>query len=251
MNDRKEHILIVDDDTEIRHLLSRFLEVRGFRTSKAGNGASMFKILSESKIDLIVLDLMLPGDDGLTLIKKIRAEGNDVPIIMLTAVGEDTDRIIGLEVGADDYMPKPFNPRELLARIKSVLKRFNYVPKAISAEEEDLCFLSFRLDVASRKLFDENGDNVQLSSGEYDLLTVFVERAGRVLSRDTLLDVVKGRNAVLFDRAIDVQISRLRKKLGDNPKNPQIITTVRGGGYMFVPKVSKNLAEDSKDENDA
>ena len=229
------HILIVDDDREIRELLARFLTKHGLRTSVAKDGPEMLQVLDGSKIDLIVLDLMLPGEDGLSLCRRLRVD-SVVPIIMLTAMGEDTDRIIGLEMGADDYIPKPFNPRELLARIKAVLRRFNSLPIAVESTGL-LRFMDFNLNFQVRK-FCKGEDEIELTGGEFDLLYAFLTHPGRVLSRDQLLDLTKGRNAAPFDRSIDIQVSRLRKKI-ENSDNPEIIKTVRGGGYIFTPKVTK------------
>ena len=233
---KKNHILIVDDDFEIRELLKSFLAKHDFKVTSAKDGAELFNLLANKDVDLIVLDLMLPGDDGLTLIKKIRTQ-NNVPIIMLTAVGEETDRIVGLEMGADDYMAKPFNPRELVARIRTVLRRGE--TNKPQADDNKIAFADFTIDTSLRALFDKNGQRIDISTGEFELLFAFAKNPSRVLSRDFLLDAAKGRDAQLFDRSIDIQVSRLRKKIGDNPKKPEIIITVRGGGYMFNPNVSE------------
>jgi two-component system OmpR family response regulator len=239
--DPSDHILIVDDDREIRDLLSRFLMKHGYRVSTAGDGRDMRRIMADSRLDLIVLDVMLPGETGLTLCGQIRA-GSKVPIIMLTAVAEETDRIIGLELGADDYLSKPFNPRELLARIRAVLRRADSrEPIAVGEIDKNpvLSFAGWSLDLATRQLTNAAGEPVELSTGEYDLLVAFVERPQRVLSRDRLLDLAKGRAAVAFDRSIDVQVGRLRRKIEVDAAAPQLITTVRGGGYMFTPQVTR------------
>jgi two-component system OmpR family response regulator len=236
-----DHILIVDDDREIRDLLSRFLIKHGYRVSTAADGREMRRILADARIDLIVLDVMLPGETGLTLCGQVRASSK-LPIIMLTAVAEETDRIIGLELGADDYLSKPFNPRELLARIRAVLRRVDHREPAKATIGESVSTLSFagwKLDLATRQLTNPAGEPVELSTGEYDLLVAFAERPQRVLSRDRLLDLAKGRAAVAFDRSIDVQVGRLRRKIEVDPAAPQLITTVRGGGYMFTPTVSR------------
>lgn len=245
--DRTSHILIVDDDREIRDLLSRFLVKHGLRVSTAADGREMASVLDGGAIDLIVLDLMLPGDDGLTLTRNLRAnrsaQGGDVPIIMLTAMGEETDRIIGLEMGADDYLAKPFNPRELLARIKAVLRRFETLPVPISVSDEGneiLSFAGWTLNTQARILADPEGEAVEISGGEFELLQAFVTHPGRVLNRDQLLDMARGRDAQPFDRSIDVQVSRLRKKIEPDPKKPELIKTVRGGGYMFTPSVTRS-----------
>jgi|AGTN01.1.fsa_nt_gi Response regulators consisting of a CheY-like receiver domain and a winged-helix DNA-binding domain len=234
------HILVVDDDREIRDLLARFLAKHGLRVTTAKDGAEMDKALDDWAIDLVVLDLMMPGEDGLSLTRRLRGQGAAIPIIMLTAMGEDTDRIVGLEVGADDYMPKPFNPRELLARIKAVLRRAQ-VPQAQRQEPAGggtrYRFLGWSLDIATRDLTSPDGVVLTLSAGEFDLLQAFVEHPRRVLSRDQLLDFARGRQAIPFDRSIDIQVSRLRRKLNDDAKEPQLIKTVRGGGYLFTPEV--------------
>ena len=236
-----DHILIVDDDREIRDLLSRFLVKHGYRVSTAADGREMRRAMADARIDLIVLDVMLPGETGLTLCGQVRATSK-VPIVMLTAVAEDTDRIIGLELGADDYLAKPFNPRELLARIRAVLRRVEErdgVPAAASEAAPALQFAGWKLDLGRRILTNPSGQVVELSTGEYDLLVAFAERPQRVLSRDRLLDLAKGRAAVAFDRSIDVQVGRLRRKIEIDPAAPQFITTVRGGGYMFTPNVTR------------
>ena len=232
------HILVVDDDREIRDLLARFLTKHGLRVSTARDGVEMMKTLEDRRIDLVVLDLMLPGEDGLSLTRRLRVKGVSIPVVMLTAMGEDTDRIVGLEMGADDYLAKPFNPRELLARIKAVLRRSSQVVSPIlSGHGGHLCFADWSLDMATRDLTSPDGVVVVLSAGEFDLLQAFVEHPRRVLSRDQLLDLARGRIAVPFDRSIDIQVSRLRRKLGDDAKEPQMIKTVRGGGYLFTPEV--------------
>ena len=231
------HILVVDDDREIRDLLSRFLRKHGFRVTAAAEGREMRKVLESGKFDLVVLDLMLPGEDGLSLCRWLRST-SPVPVIMLTAVGEETDRIIGLEIGADDYLAKPFNPRELLARIRAVLRRSEGLPKA-EARKGILQFDGWRLDADRRELYRPDNELVPLTSGEYDLLAALVERAQRVLTRDQLLDLTRGRNTVPFDRSIDVQISRLRRKIEVDPREPARIKTVRGGGYVFAPEVTR------------
>ena len=240
--ERQPHILVVDDHAEIRELVQRFLGDHGYRVSTAPNGASMKKALANAAVDLIILDLMMPGEDGLTLCRNLRAN-SDIPVIMLTAMGEDTDRIIGLEMGADDYLAKPFNPRELLARIKAVLRRTGGAGERAPREApERLRFLGWTLLPGARELIDGEQTLVPLSTAEFALLMAFVSRPGRVLSRDQLLDLARGRDSRAFDRAIDTLVSRLRRKLGDQPRNPQIIKTVRGGGYLFVPKVEHSDA---------
>ncbi|MEB3229482.1 MAG: response regulator [Leptolyngbyaceae bacterium] len=238
-------ILIVDDDSEIRELLSQLLHSHGYRCDTAADGAVMREILQTLLPDLIVLDIMLPGEDGLSLCRQLRATST-IPIIMLTAVDADMDRIIGLEMGADDYVTKPFNPRELLARIKAVLRRVDYAQTVSPGDGADCFeFEGWRLDLGKRELRvdlpnkPESGTLVTLTAGEFDLLLAFVEHPQRVLSRDQLLDYTKGYDAVGFDRSIDVQLSRLRRKIEPNPKEPKLIKTVRGGGYLFTPMVKR------------
>ena len=234
------HIMVVDDDREIRSLVSQFLRKHGFRVTDAADGREMMEALDGGRFDLVVLDLMLPGEDGLSLCRRVRA-GSSLPIIMLTAMGEETDRIVGLEMGADDYLPKPFNPRELLARIRAVLRRSGgEVAEADSEAGGIRSFGGWSLDLAKRELRAPDGTLVPLTAGEYDLLAVIVERPGRVLSRDQLLDLTRGRDAAPFDRSIDVQISRLRRKLEPDPREPQIIKTVRGGGYVLACEVTRS-----------
>ncbi|WP_303847489.1 response regulator [Aeromonas sobria] len=239
MNQSNTHILVVDDHSEIRDLLKRFLEQHGLRVSCARDGKEMKRLLEEREFDLLVLDLMMPGEDGLTLCRELRVKSS-LPIIMLTAMGEETDRIIGLEMGADDYLAKPFNPRELLARIKAVMRRTQAETQpAAETLTRDLRFDRWLLDINRRELVDEDGVGLSLSTAEFDLLKVFLERPQRVLSRDQLLDLARGREAVAFDRAIDTLVSRLRRKLERDPKNPELIKTIWGGGYMFSTDVTQ------------
>ena len=232
------HILIVDDHREIRDLVSRALTKEGFRVSSAADGRAMQKVLANSRIDLILLDLMLPGEDGLSLCRALRAESN-IPIIMLTAKGDEIDRVIGLEMGADDYLPKPFGSRELIARIKAVLRRSRDKAAEPNANQHPkrYHFDRWQLYAGARELLRDDGVTVPLSTGEYDLLIAFVERPQRVLSRDQLLDLARGRAANAIDRSIDTQVSRLRKKLELDHTDPKIIKTVWGGGYTFTPTV--------------
>jgi two-component system OmpR family response regulator len=236
--DRSTHVLIVDDDREIRELLSRFLDRNGLRVSLARDWREMDKILRDSRIDLVVLDLMLPGKDGLAICRELRAS-SAVPVIMLTAMGETTDRIVGLEVGADDYITKPFEPRELLARIRAVLRRRDTPGAVVPTGAGVYQFAGWRLDPSRHRLTSPDGTVVSLSGGEFDLLQAFVERPGRVLTREQLLDLARGRAAVPFDRSIDVQVSRLRHKIEANPQLPELIVTVRGGGYVFTADVTR------------
>ncbi len=231
-------LLVVDDHGEIRDLLKRFLEQHGYRVQGVRDGQEMRQYLSRQSPDLIILDLMLPGDDGLALCRELRGQGNEVPIIMLTAMGEETDRIVGLEMGADDYLPKPFNPRELLARIKAVLRRQPEPGLTPSADEPRLLrFGHWTLDLARRELLDDKGVTISLSTAEFDLLRVFTRHPNRVLSRDQLLDLARGREAQAFDRAIDTLVSRLRRKLESDSRHPQLIKTIWGGGYMLAADI--------------
>lgn len=232
------HILVVDDHREIRELVSRALAKDGFRVSTAADGKAMRKVLADSRIDLVLLDLMLPGEDGLSLCRALRADSK-IPIIMLTAKGDEVDRIIGLELGADDYLPKPFGSRELIARIRAVLRRTQETSATAnpSHRARRYRFERWQFDTGARELIRNDGVTVPLSTGEYDLLITLVERPQRVLSRDQLLDLARGRTASALDRSIDTQVSRLRKKLERDPADPKIIKTVWGGGYMFTPAV--------------
>jgi two-component system OmpR family response regulator len=243
----RPHLLIVDDDPEIRDLLARFLDARGYRVDTAADGAAMFAALEAGAFDLVVLDLMLPGEDGLSLCRRLRRE-SELPVVMLTALGEEPDRIAGLEVGADDYVSKPFSPRELLARIRAVLRRYERaeqrtapLPDAPPAREW-WCFAGWRLDPATRELKDPGGVVVALTAGEFDLLRALVERPQRVLSRDQLLDLTRGREPGPFDRSVDVQLGRLRRKIEPDPKHPRLIKTVRGGGYVLAAAVHRERA---------
>ena len=232
------HLLVVDDHREIRDLVSRFMSKHGFRVTTACNGKEMRKAIADNSIDLVVLDLMLPGEDGLTLCRDLRARST-VPVIMLTAMGEDTDRIIGLEMGADDYLSKPFNPRELLARTKAVIRRTHALPgEDQSSTPKIVRFEDWRFDVRKRQLQSRDGVIVPLSTGEFNLLLTFVQYPQRVLTRDQLLDFTHGRGAEAFDRAIDTQVSRLRRKIEPDSKHPAYIKTEWGGGYVFTPRVT-------------
>jgi two-component system OmpR family response regulator len=233
------HILVVDDHRELRDLVSRALAKEGFRVSTAADGRAMRKVLSDARIDLILLDLMLPGEDGLTLCRDLRKD-SDIPIIMLTAKGDEVDRVIGLEMGADDYLPKPFGSRELVARIRAVLRRGRRDGDAGPAQPPvRYRFGDWILDVGARELVRADGVSVPLSTGEYDLLIALLEHPQRVLSRDQLLDLARGRSANAFDRAIDTQISRLRKKIETDPGEPKIVKTVWGGGYLLTTAVRR------------
>jgi len=233
----QDHILVVDDDAETRSLLREYLQKQGYRVSTAADGQALRKALDTARPDLIVLDLMLPGEDGLELCRGLRTRSN-LPVIMLTARGEETDRIVGLEMGADDYLAKPFNPRELLARIKSVLRRARSLPENLEPEAvKSFRFTGWTLDVATRNLTAPDGVVVPLSGTEFKLLRVLLAHPNRVLSRDQLIDFMISRDAGPFDRAIDVQVSRLRQRLRDDAREPRIIKTVRGEGYVLAAQV--------------
>lgn len=228
-----EKILIVDDDKALCDLIKRYLTENGYITLTANDGGEMYQQLEQVTPDLIIMDLMLPGDDGLTLAKEIRSKGN-TPIIILSARGDEVDRIVGLEVGADDYLPKPFNPRELLARIRSVLRRTQTNQAQESNDTEEIVFGDFRVHPQSRQLFINN-EEVVLTSGEFTLLEVFVSNPNRLLNRDSLLQLLKGYEHQPYDRSIDVRITRLRRKIEPDPSKPTYIRTIWGEGYMFNP----------------
>lgn len=240
MNPLTPRILIVDDDIEIRSLLADYLEGQGYETATAPNGEAMWQALRNSRVDLIVLDINMPGDDGLTLCRNLRTQSS-TPVIMLTARGEPVDRILGLEMGADDYLAKPFEPRELLARIRSVMRRSkgNTVSPAHAPGKQKLHFAGWTLDVNAGHLISQDGVVVMLSFAELRLLKVFLDHPNRILNRDQLLSFTQGREADAFDRSIDVQVSRLRQKLNDDARSPQIIKTVRSGGYILVAPVTQ------------
>lgn len=235
--DTPDHILIVDDDVEIRTLLADYLEKNGLRTGTAADGRAMWRALDAARFDLIVLDLMLPGEDGLTLCRTLRAK-SDIPVIMLTARGEETDRIVGLEMGADDYLAKPFSARELLARIKVVLRRTRSLPGNLRPDEaREIRFGEWRLDTVHRHLVSATEVVVALSGAEFRLLRAFLAHPNRVLNRDQLMELTLGKEADPLDRSIDLQVSRLRHRLGDDPREPHLIKTVRGEGYVLAVPV--------------
>ncbi len=241
MTEATPHIAIVDDHRDIREPLARYLEKNGYRATPLESGAALRKALKTGAIDLIVLDVMMPGEDGLAICRDLRAPGGaweDTPVIFLTAMEEDADRIVGLELGADDYVVKPFNPRELLARVKAVLRR-SAGPRARreAPSSARLRFDRWRFDLARRELVGEDGVVTPLSAADFRLLRTFVERPGVVLTRDQLLDITSGRSAQVFDRSIDNQVSRLRRKIESDPKEPTLIKTVWGGGYVFAAEV--------------
>jgi two-component system, OmpR family, response regulator len=231
------NILVVEDDRETRTLIAKYLRTNACNVATAADGREMVRAMTDHRVDLLILDVMLPGEDGLSLCRKVRAE-SQVPIIMLTARGEDVDRIVGLEMGADDYMPKPFNPRELLARINAVLRRQQAARNASAIEgAAALSFQGWHIDLRLRELRNPEGARVAMTSAEFDLLRTFCERPGRVLSRDSLLDLTQGRNAGSFERSIDMLVSRIRRKIEPDPQEASLIKTVRSGGYVFTPQV--------------
>ena len=234
---QRHKILVVDDDLRLRDLLKRYLGEQGFAVDTVPEAPAMDRQLQRVRYDLIVLDLMLPGEDGLAICRRLRAAGADVPIIMLTAKGDDVDRIVGLEMGADDYLAKPFNPRELVARIHAVLRRQKppEMPGAPSTEERSVSFGPFALNLANRSLTRE-GEQVALTTGEFALLKALASHPREPMSRDKLMDLARGREHESYDRSIDVQVSRLRRLLGEDPQNPRYIQTVWGFGYVFVPE---------------
>ncbi|HTH76474.1 MAG TPA: response regulator [Trinickia sp.] len=239
--DRIDHVLVVDDDRDIRELIADYLEKNGMRVSVAANGRDMRAMLESGPPDIIVLDLMLPGEDGLVLCRDLRASRHrSVPVLMLTARGEETDRIVGLEMGADDYLPKPFAVRELLARIKAVLRRARMLPPGMQVSESAhvLAFGDWRLDTVARHLLDAQGTLVALSGAEYRLLRVFLDHPQRVLTRDQLLSLTQGRQADAFDRSIDLLVSRVRQRLRDEAREPRYIKTLRNEGYVFSAAVT-------------
>lgn len=246
--DKADSILIVDDDQEIRRLLVDYLARNGFDAHAARDGREMWQMLERHPVDLIVLDLMLPDTDGLTLCRDLRAKTNtsstpnsqNIPVLILTARGEETDRIVGIEMGADDYLVKPFNPRELLARIKSILRRTRTLPPNLMPETARyLVFAGWILDTAERLLTTPDGVATPLSGGEYRLLRILLDHPNRVLNRDQLTEMIHGREAEPYDRAIDVQVSRLRQRLRDDSREPALLKTVRGEGYVLATAVER------------
>jgi two-component system phosphate regulon response regulator OmpR len=235
MQEPVKKILMVDDDLRMRELLQRYLGEQGFSVRTASDAAEMNTALAQEHVDLLVLDLMLPGEDGLAICRRLRANGNTMPIIMLTARGDEVDRIIGLEMGADDYLPKPFNPRELLARVNAILRRQErVVPGAPSREEEVVSFGDISFDLSTRTL-TKAGENITITSGEYALLKVFVDHPRQPLSRERLMQLARGRELDVFDRSIDVQVSRLRRLIEADPAHPRYLQTMWGFGYVFIP----------------
>jgi two-component system phosphate regulon response regulator OmpR len=232
----RHKILVVDDDLRLRDLLKRYLGEQGFAVDTVPDGGAMDRQMQRVRYDLLVLDLMLPGEDGLAICRRLRAAANDVPVVMLTAKGDDVDRIVGLEMGADDYLAKPFNPRELVARINAVLRRqrAQEMPGAPSAEERVVDFGPYSLNLATRTL-SRSGENVPLTTGEFSLLKALASHPREPMSRDKLMELARGREHESYDRSIDVQVSRLRRLLGEDPQSPRYIQTVWGFGYVFVP----------------
>lgn len=231
------HVVIVDDNNDIRDMVREYLEHHGYRVSVAEGGSTLRQVLSQQTVDLIILDVMMPGEDGILLCKEVRASG-DIPIIFLTAMADDADRIIGLELGADDYLVKPFNPRELLARIRAVLRRATSSASPRTILNRRIVRIGhWKLDLGRQEIFGDDGVGIPLSTAEFRLLKVFVERPGLILSREQLLDLTVGRTADIFDRSIDNQVSRLRKKIEENPKSPTLIKTHWGGGYSLCAEV--------------
>lgn len=233
------HILIVEDEPAFADLVSEVISAEGYRVSHALDVPAARQLLETDTVDLIVLDLMLPGKDGLTFCRELRGEGVETPVIMVTAKGDGFDRVLGLEMGADDYLPKPFDRRELLARIKAVLRRSESTAKPVqTATPRIISFGEWRLDTGKRELISKDDVVVLLGSAEYELLVAFLTWPQAVLSREKLIDATHGRSAVISDRSIDIQVSRLRRKLGDDPKTPRIIKTIWGDGYLFTPDVT-------------
>lgn len=235
MVEQNKKILVVDDDVRLRELLQRYLTEQGFTVKAASDAKEMDSILATDTIDLLVLDLMLPGEDGLSICRRMRGTGALMPIVMLTARGDEVDRIIGLEMGADDYLPKPFNPRELLARINAVLRRHErLVPSAPASNNENVTIGDFVFNASTRSL-SQNGTTIAITSGEFALLKVFVDHPRQPLSRDRLMQLARGRELDVFDRSIDVQVSRLRKLIEPDPAHPRYLQTMWGFGYVFIP----------------
>ncbi|MFS8036639.1 response regulator [Xanthobacter sp. AM11] len=234
--ERTPHILVVDDHREIRELLAKYLSRNGLRVSVAAGGVDMRQQMRAGTFDLVVLDIMMPGEDGLTLCRQLR-QASDIPVVLLTAVAEETDRIVGLELGADDYVTKPFNPRELLARIRAILRRAQGPARTSQEGPSRYRFDRWQLDAGRRLLLDESGSEVRLGSAEFRLLLALVTRPSVVLSRDQLLDITAGRPAQVFDRSIDNLVSRLRRRIERDPQQPALIKTVWGDGYVFAAPV--------------
>ena len=234
MAEQNKKILMVDDDVRMRELLQRYLTEQGFDIKTVADAKEMDATLALESVDLLVLDLMLPGEDGLAICRRLRANNVSTPVIMLTARGDEVDRIIGLEMGADDYLPKPFNPRELLARINAVLRRHEHSPESENSGKETFSFGEFVFDSSTRSL-SKNGMQITITSGEFALLKVFTEHPRQPLSRDRLMQLARGRELDVFDRSIDVQVSRLRRIVEPDPAHPRYLQTMWGFGYVFIP----------------
>ncbi|MDF1791687.1 MAG: response regulator transcription factor [Thalassobaculaceae bacterium] len=233
MSDRI-HIAVVDDERDIRETVGEYLEINGYRVTKADGGTALRRLVEQSDLDLVILDITMPGEDGLSLARHLR-EKSGAGVIMLTARDAVVERVVGIEMGADDYVTKPFDLRELLARVKAVLRRVRRTSDAATAEAQRVHFGTHTLDLDAHKLFDGAGDEVAITAMEFDLLRTFAERPNRVLSREQLLDLAHNRDSDPFDRSIDIRIARLRRKIEPDPKTPSVIKTVRGAGYLFVP----------------
>jgi two-component system OmpR family response regulator len=232
------HILVIEDDREISSLIARYLRENDCRVTLAADGRELDKTMQTRRIDLVVLDLMLPGEDGLSLCRRLRQRSH-VPILMLTAKGQDIDRIVGLEMGADDYLTKPFNPRELLARIRAVLRRTGAAALApIDSPARTLSFDGWTIDRGMREVHSPDGTRISVTGAEFDLLQALCERPGRVLSRDQLVELTQGRAAGAFERSVDILVSRLRRKIERDPHRPEMIKTIRSGGYLFASTVT-------------
>jgi two-component system, OmpR family, response regulator len=234
--ERAAHLLLVEDDPEIRGLVADILRQSGFQVTVAQDGGEMDRVMGSDAVDLLILDIMLPKEDGLSLCRRVRARGN-LPVIMLTARGSEVDRVVGLEMGADDYLAKPFSSHELVARIRALLRRARYARPEAPHRRSVLSFSDWRLDLVARRLYSNEGTRVPLTGGEFELLVAFCEHANTVLTREQLLDFTRGRAPAAIDRSIDIQVSRLRRKIERDPKDPELIQTVRSGGYVFTAEV--------------
>jgi two-component system OmpR family response regulator len=235
--DTASHIAVVEDDPDVTRMMVSCMTEHGFEVTPTTSGRELDRIMSAGKVELVILDVGLPGEDGLTICRRLRGRST-VPIIMVTARDSDTDRIVGLELGADDYLPKPFNPRELVARVKAVMRRSTMTEQQQPEAARIMMFEGWRLDLARRQLFSPDGEPRSLTSGEFNILAIFCNNPRKVLSRDELLDQLHGRAAAVFDRSVDVQISRLRRKIESKSKDPSFIKTIRYGGYFFTPQVT-------------
>ncbi len=254
--EKPPHLLLIEDDPDISMMVSSFMTDHGFRVTRSPDGRGVDRIMASDKVDFVVLDIMLPGEDGLSICRRLR-NNSAVPILMLTALGTETDRVVGLEMGADDYLTKPFSSRELLARVRAILRRGSLQETPTTQRATTVMFDGWRMELAARQLTSPDGLRVPLTSGEFSLLSIFCQNARRVLSRERLLDLLHGRSAVMFDRSIDIQVSRLRRKIEPDPRDPTMIKTVRYGGYVFTPEVTTEsgagahfLAQGDEDSSD-